>query len=56
MNCAATSDTTPMNWIIYVELLIIHATCRSDLRIATKRFDSRESEFPPTEDSFMPSG
>ncbi len=27
--------------------------CRSDLRIATKRFDSRESEFPPTEEELL---
>ncbi len=28
--------------------IIIHISCRSDLRIATKLTDSRESEFPPT--------
>ncbi len=32
-------------WIIEI---IGHLFCRSDLRIATKPFDSRESEFPPT--------
>ena len=26
----------------------LHFFCRSDLRIATERLDSRESEFPPT--------
>ena len=28
--------------------MIGHLACPSDLRIATKPFDSREAEFPPT--------
>ena len=28
--------------------IITHLTCRNDLRITTKSFDSGESEFPPT--------
>ncbi len=41
------------SWTSYTNLwwnmeIIIHLTCRSDLRIAIRPFDSRESEFPPT--------
>ena len=31
-----------------VRQISLHFFCRSDLRIATERLDSRESEFPPT--------
>ncbi len=33
--------------LIVIFTISSHIFCRSDLRIATKHFDSRESEFPP---------